>query len=109
MTPIAPIHIHILQKINNFDVLSELKRRIYLFYKVNIILSDFKIFPLYSELPEGTIPYGYAFRTTPDELKKIIPKIAVFGLYPVKWPELPSKVYLTAPEYYKNVYLINFI
>jgi hypothetical protein len=109
MPDIRPLHTHILNKITNSDIISECIRRRNLFYRVKNILSDTDISPIYDELPVGTVPYGYPFRTSEDKLKKVRKKIAGLGLYPVKWPDLPSNVISYAPEYYKNVYIINFI
>lgn len=109
MPEVAPIHSHILQKIQKTDIVAEGKRRIELFYKLKNILSDIGIFPIYNELQDGTVPYGFPFRASSEEVHMVSKKIARLGLYPVKWPDLPSNTISHSPEYCKNVYLINFI
>lgn len=109
MPAVAPLHLHILQKIQKTDINLEGKRRRKLYYKIKKILSEIGIFPIFDELEEGTVPYGFPFRASTKELWIVSKKVARLGLYPVKWPDLPSNVVFSSPEYYKNVYLINFI
>lgn len=109
MKPVGPINCHILKKIENKDLNTEATRRITLFYKVKNILSTSKITPIYLDLPEGTVPYGFAFRMNSKEISKVNYKIAKFGLYAVKWPDLPTVIAENSEQYYKNVFLINFI
>lgn len=60
-------------------------------------------------LPEGCAPYGFAFRGSAEAIKamKILAKRQ--GWDCVTWPDLPDAIQPGAPDYYRNVHLINFL
>lgn len=63
--------------------------------------------PVFASLPEGVVPYAYAFRA-----KDLAPARALFaaeGLTVLPWPDLPSAVSPSAPEHYANVALVHFL
>lgn len=63
--------------------------------------------PVFPSLPDGVVPYAYAFRT-----KDLAAARAVFGaegLTTLPWPGLPSAVAGSAPEADKTVALVHFL
>ena len=63
--------------------------------------------PVFASLPEGIVPYGYAFRTKdPAAARRLF---AAEGLTTLPWPDLPAAVAPTAPEHYRDVALVHFL
>lgn len=62
--------------------------------------------PVFSALPEGVVPYGYAFRT--KDLAAARALFAAEGLTVLPWPDLPSAL-SSAPAHYRDVALVHFL
>jgi len=65
--------------------------------------------PVFSGLPEHTVPYVFPFRATGDTLARIRHRLAKEGLECHPWPDLPDAVAPEAPDYYKSVWMVGFI
>lgn len=62
--------------------------------------------PVFPSLPEGTVPYAYAFRGNPDAAR---PLFAAEGLGVLPWPDLPSAFASSAPGHHRDVALVHFL
>ena len=63
--------------------------------------------PVYSELPEHTVPYGLAlFSDNPQSIAQLAAKVHLDFF---RWPDLPTAVLAQAPKHYSEIYLINFL
>lgn len=63
--------------------------------------------PVFSNLPEGVVPYAYAFRA-PD-FAAAAKVFAAEGLPSLLWPELPDAVAAAAPAHYRDLALVHFL
>jgi hypothetical protein len=63
--------------------------------------------PVFPSLPDGVVPYGYAFRT--KDLAAARKVFAGLGLTALPWPDLPSATAGSAPEADKTVALVHFL
>lgn len=105
------IHISALYKIFNFHKKKqiEIERRRNLFLNFKKILIGKDIIPIFQSLPDFTSPYGFPFIAS-DEIGKIVSKIAQKNGYSCnKWPDLPKEIESVCPDYYKQIYFINFL
>ena len=97
------------KQIQKLDEESEAKRRIDLYARVSSIISNSKITSVYSRLPENCVPYGYPFFAETDEVKSVQRLVNSLGIEVIKWPDLPEAILLDAPDYYSNLWLVNFL
>lgn len=63
--------------------------------------------PVFAFLPEGVVPYGYAFRTNAP-VEAAAP-FSAEGLRVLPWPDLPDAVRSAAPDHHRNVALVHFL
>jgi hypothetical protein len=63
--------------------------------------------PVFSSLPEGVVPYAYAFRA--KDVAAARAPFAAEGLTVLPWPDLPAAISPSAPEHYTNVALVHFL
>lgn len=64
--------------------------------------------PLFANLPAETCPYGYPFFSkNPSPAIHRAAKAKGFSM--IRWPDLPHEVKRSAPKFYHEVYLINFL
>jgi hypothetical protein len=67
------------------------------------------VVPVFAALPDYCAPYGYPFRSDPTGRAAMQRVADRMGFDLVTWPDLPGAVENTAPAYYHNVHLINFL
>ncbi len=103
------IHRESLRLLEGVDTAREVERRRELYLDFRKILGDFQIEPIFGELPKHTAPYGYPFRATKDTAEKVGRLARRKGFDCASWPDLPEAVLGTAPDYYRNVWWINFL
>ncbi len=63
--------------------------------------------PVFPSVPEGVVPYAYAFRT--KDLPAARALFAAEGLTTLPWPDLPGAIEPSAPEHYRNAGLVHFL
>lgn len=88
---------------------SEIRRRRLLYELIGERLKPTGAQAVFPDLPEGACPYGYPFRSSPDEIASAVSALAELGLEPLPWPDLPSALASGAPASYKNVWLAHFL
>lgn len=62
--------------------------------------------PVFASLPEGTVPYAYAFRGGLDAARSLY---AAEGLTVLPWPDLPLALADSAPAHHRDVGLVHFL
>ena len=99
-----------LQRLNAQSPQAESERRRQLFTEV---IEDLQRIPqvclIHERLEKHCVPYGVPFRLIADAdsaLRKLERRHHVVVM---KWPALPSAIADTAPDHYKNVWLVNFL
>lgn len=65
--------------------------------------------PVFSRLPDGVVPYAFAFRAKPDAAERAHSAYRRLGLSVLPWPDLPGAVREGAPAHYRDVYLAHFL
>lgn len=98
-----------LQLLERLDPDAETRRRHKLFTQVHQALSGLSLTPLYSELPQGTVPYGYPFISDDSTMRNAQRRIARHGVEIIRWPDLPDAIVHSAPFHYTNLWLVNFL
>ena len=63
--------------------------------------------PVFASLPDGAVPYAYAFRT--KDLAAARAAFAAAGLRVLPWPDLPSAVAPACPAHYRETALVHFL
>ena len=88
----------------------EINRRRELYMQVEKTLSKLGAVSVYPSLGNNTVPYGYPFflDASPKQIKSINISLSEFGLEAYRWPSLPATVLTHCPEYYKNIWWVNF-
>lgn len=64
---------------------------------------------VFKRLPEGCVPYGFAFRGSQQAIDIMKKYAKRRGWDSVVWPDLPDAIQPKAPDYYRNIHLINFL
>lgn len=105
--PPAP-HIGLAADLAAVDIDAEIERRRGLYRTAETVARLAGVKPLLSDLPRMISPYGFAFRASVDEgpLRRWA---ASKGLEIINWPALPDAIERQAPEFYRNVRLVNFL
>jgi len=98
-----------LQMLKNKNLINESKRRCELYSKFELSLRTINVDPIFKELPENTVPYGFPFRATDENAAAVCRLADKEGLNCSKWPDLPDELLNKVPEYYKNVWWVNFL
>ena len=78
----------------------------------NAILADIVklgLQPVFSTLESGTCPYGFPVYVAHDSQKQLAKLARKHRVTLMTWPDLPISVLPTAPEYYKQIWLLNFL
>jgi len=87
---------------------SDRRRKLYLFLD-ELIGRHIKCTPVFEDLPDGVVPYGYPFFCEADDLKKIERLLFRKGFLCISWPDLPDGVRESSPSFYKEVRLVPFL
>jgi len=100
---------HLLNYLAEVIVDKEIERRRSKYREVHAILDDLTCCPVFPALLDKTVPYGYPFYCTDNEVAKVRKILKKHALECFRWPELPDTVKLSAPEHYKTIWFVNFI
>ena len=95
--------------IEKVDSCQEAQRRRDLFFFVSKILDDCNISPVFSQLPNYTVPYAYPFYCEVNNITSVKKRLAKYSLECFLWPDLPAAVVGSAPDYYKSLWLVRFL
>ncbi|MHB1099237.1 MAG: DegT/DnrJ/EryC1/StrS family aminotransferase [Burkholderiales bacterium] len=87
----------------------ETARRRALYAGIEEIVARLGGIPLFPNLPEHVVPYGFAFRAPPEKIGGIEKMLRGHCLDFHPWPELPSEITQKRCERYESVRLVNFI
>lgn len=98
-----------LQILERFDPNAEIQRRRDLYLQVHRSLFGLPLTPLYPELPQGTVPYGYPFISDEPTMRNAQRKVARLAVEIIKWPDLPDAIVHSAPFHYTNLWVANFL
>ncbi|MHB1128772.1 MAG: DegT/DnrJ/EryC1/StrS family aminotransferase [Ilumatobacteraceae bacterium] len=98
--------LHILERL---DPDAEMQRRRNLYIQVHQSLFGLPLTPLYPELPQGTVPYGYPFISDEPTMQSAQRRVTRFGVEIIRWPDLPDAIMHSAPFHYTNLWLVNFL
>ena len=63
--------------------------------------------PVFPSLPDGAVPYAYAFRTKDLAAARALFSSASLRVLP--WPDLPTAVAPSCPDHYRDVALVHFL
>ncbi len=91
----------------SIDIESETKRRRDLYVKIKEYGEKFNIKPIY-ELEENTVPFQFAF-IDKGNYKQFEQFLYKKGFFILPWPDLPSSIIDTCPNFYKNVKVVPFL
>lgn len=99
-----------LTRLNDQDPAREINRRRQLFDKV---VEDLRQVPgvhlLYDHLNVNTVPYGVPFRMIGEPSASLRALERKHHVVVMQWPTLPSEIVSSAPDHYRDVWLVNFL
>lgn len=98
-----------LEILERLDLNAEIQRRRDLYLQVHRSLFGLPLTPLYPELPQGTVPYGYPFISDEPTMRNAQRRVARLGVEIIKWPDLPDAIVHSAPFHYTNLSVVNFL
>ena len=87
----------------------EIARRRKLYNKIEKIVGSTNVEPVFNQLPDHCTPYGFPFYAPPVVAKQFSKSCRKFGVEVIHWPDLPDQVSDSAPDFYKNLWLVNFL
>ena len=87
----------------------EIARRRKLYNKIEKIVGSTDVEPVFNQLPDHCTPYGLPFYAPPVVAKQFSKSCRKFGVEVIHWPDLPDQVSGSAPDFYKNLWLVNFL
>jgi hypothetical protein len=64
---------------------------------------------LHDRLDDGVVPYGIPFRADAGAVRAVEELARRYHVSAMQWPALPEAVAASAPQHYRNVWLVNFI
>ena len=103
------IHCESLRMLEKIDASKEVDRRRGLYETFHRDLRHTRIEPVFGDLPPFVAPYGYPFRAMSSEALKVAKIATREGFDCASWPDLPSVVAPGSPDFYRNVWWINFL
>jgi len=98
-----------MSRIQRMDHHLELARRRNLYKIASELAVKTSAVPVFNHLPDFCSPYGFPFYGDAETAKKMHVQTRRNGTEVIQWPELPNSVVETAPEHYKNLWLVNFL
>ena len=98
-----------MSRIQKLDSHLEITRRRDLYKIVSELAVKTSAVPVFNQLPDFCSPYGFPFYGDAETAQKLRLMTRHFGTEVIQWPELPQSVVETAPEHYKNLWLVNFL
>lgn len=105
----APMHAESYRMLETMDENREVSRRRDLFRHFHRQLAGVGIQPVFDTLPDGTAPYGYVFRADTAQARTVAAIARRQGFDCSSWPDLPDALAATAPDYYRNLWWVNFL
>lgn len=91
------------------DTGKEIRRRRAAYLAVQEILANTSCLPVFQRLPDNAAPYGYPFYCPENGIQEIQKLLGRHGLECFRWPELPEAIRPAAPDFYRSVWLVNFL
>ena len=98
-----------MSRIQKMDSHLEIVRRRNLYKIVSELAVKTSAVPVFNQLPDFCSPYGFPFYGDAETAQKMHVLTRRHGTEVIQWPELPHSVAETAPEHYKNLWLVNFL
>lgn len=92
-----------------FDVPAEVVRRRQAYAECAREGERIGVLPVFPALPDNCAPYGFPFRSHPSGRAAMQRQADQMGFDLVTWPDLPGACETTAPSYYRDVFLVNFL
>ena len=105
----TPLNIFSQKVIERIDEHDEIARRHNLYKKIAEIAGSTDVEPVFNHLPSHCTPYGFPFYASPLIAKQFGKSCRKFGVEIINWPDLPDQVTGSAPDFYKNLWLVNFL
>ena len=102
-------HCRSLSMLSRLDLATEGARRRALYEKMHELLAEVGIEPIFGNLPEGVVPYGYPFYADRTGVDSVNVMSRTLGMDCINWPDLPGAVEPVASAHYHSVWLVNFI
>jgi hypothetical protein len=88
---------------------AEISRRRNLYNTIYPEIIRLGIKPVFESLKDGTCPYGFPVFATPDSQSELSNLARKYRVTLMSWPDLPFEVLPTAPDHYKQIWLLNFL
>jgi hypothetical protein len=93
----------------HMDSGKESARRRKLFTSVTDLILKSNAKPIFDELPNYCVPYGYPFWGDSETASHVDNLLRHLHLEVIQWPELPEEVSNNCPLHYKQLWVVNFL
>lgn len=101
-------HYQSVKVLEALDENREISRRRNLYLKLQPQVVKTGATPVFKELPINTCPYGFPVYATTATMHRLMQVARKNRVTLMSWPDLPSDIKKTAPDHYKQVWLLNF-
>jgi len=91
------------------DTLTETSRRRGLYMSLDKDIREYGGEPIFDELTDGVVPYGFPFRANSEQLINIKKYLDSISLECNRWPDLPDDLVEQSKIYYRNVWMVPFL
>ena len=108
IVPGAPLSSSI-ATIMHMDSEKESARRRKLFTSVTDLVLKSNAKPIFEELPNHCVPYGYPFWGDLETASHVGKLLRHLHLEVIQWPQLPKEVSDNCPIHYKQLWVVNFL
>ena len=99
----------LLPSLARIDENHELFRRRELYLILDSIISRVGYEPVFPSLPNNVVPYAYPFYSQENKIGIARETLKKINLDCFPWPDLPDEMRQRSFEYYKNVWVVNFL
>lgn len=85
------------------------RRALYLWVAGRLREAGLSLTPVFADLPDSVVPYGYPFYAEHGEFRRAQAVLSASGLDCLTWPDLPEAVRDHAPAQYTTLRLVPFL
>ena len=99
----------LLSSLVHLDENHEVSRRRELYLILDCIIRRKGYEPVFPSLPDNVVPYAYSFYSSESKIGIAKETLKKINLDCFRWPELPDELRQRSFEYYKKVWMVNFL
>jgi len=96
--------------LDEVDIEAEIDRRRRVYAEAESAARRWGVAPVFPVLGALTAPYGFAFRAErPEDVPHMQDWARSRGFDVIRWPALPAEIEARAPDFFRQIHLVNFL